>query len=58
MGDYVNREDFEEFKGSIIQLQKTFINFFTTYGLELGGKPSSEEQRHFKDEVKKLLEME
>ena len=57
-GDYVTRDDFDEFKGSIIQLQKTFINFFTTYGLELGGKPSTEEQKHFKDEVKNLLEME
>jgi hypothetical protein len=36
---YVSREEFGEFKQSIKDLQKTFIDFFISYGLELGGKP-------------------
>jgi hypothetical protein len=34
-GAYVSREDFEEFKQSIKDLLKAFIDFFTSYGLEL-----------------------
>ena len=56
--EFVTRHEFEEFKDSIVQLQKTFIDFFVTYGLELGGRPSSEEQQHFKEQVKRLLELE
>jgi hypothetical protein len=55
--EYVTRAEFEEFKEGIKELQKTFIDFFVTYGLELGGKQLSEEQERFKQEVKRLLEL-
>jgi hypothetical protein len=54
---YVSREEFEEFKQSIKDVQKTFIDFFLTYGLELGGQPTTAEQERFRQMVKRLLEL-
>ena len=55
--EYVSRAEFDEFRQSIKDLQKAFIDFFLTYGLELGGKPGTEEQKVFMEKVRKLLEM-
>lgn len=53
----VTKEEFEEFKQNIKELQKSFIDFFITYGLELGGKIPEEEQEKFKKNAQKLLEL-
>jgi len=55
--EYVTRKEFEDFQRTMKDLQKTFIEFFITYGLELGGKPTSEEERRFREQVRKLLEL-
>lgn len=54
---YATREDFDEFKHNIKELQKTFIDFFLSYGLDLGVKASQEEQDRFRQQVGKLLEL-
>ncbi len=54
----VTKEEFEEFKRSITELQRSFIEFFTTYSLEaLSNRMSPEEQERFRQQVKKLLEL-
>ena len=54
---YATREDFEEFKHNIKELQKTFIDFFLSYGLDLGTRAPQEEQDRFRQQVRKLLEL-
>lgn len=54
----VTKEEFEEFKRSIAELQRSFIEFFTTYSLEaLSNRMSPEEQERFRQQVKRLLEL-
>ena len=53
----ITKEEFEDFKHNIKDLQKSFIDFFVTYGLEFGGKIPEEEQEKFKENAKKLLEL-
>ena len=53
----VTKEEFEDFKNNIKELQKSFIDFFVTYGLEFGGKIPEEEQEKFKLNAKRLLEL-
>ena len=53
----VTKDEFDDFKHNIKELQKSFIDFFVTYGLEFGGSIPEEEQEKFKQNAKRLLEL-
>ena len=36
---YVDREEFDQFAQGMRELLRNFLEFFISYGLELGGKP-------------------
>jgi len=37
--NYVNKEDFDQFEQGIKELLRNFLEFFISYGLELGKQP-------------------
>ena len=53
----VSKEEFQDFRNNIKELQKSFIDFFVTYGLEFGGQIPDDEQEKFKQNAKRLLEL-
>jgi hypothetical protein len=53
-GDYVEREEFEEFAQGMKDLLRRFLDFFISYGLELGEEPKD---HTFGELVKKLQQL-
>jgi len=49
--EYVSREEFEEFAQGMKDLLRRFLDFFISYGMELGEEPKD---RTFAELVKKL----
>jgi hypothetical protein len=48
---YVNREEFQEFTQGMKELLRRFLDFFISYGMELGEEPKD---RTFSELVQKL----
>jgi hypothetical protein len=53
-GDYVDREEFEEFAQGMKDLLRRFLDFFISYGMELGEEPKD---HTFGELVKKLQQL-
>jgi hypothetical protein len=53
----VSRQEFEEFRKRIKELQRAFIDFMVNWGLEPLERAPAEEQERFKEEVARLLQM-
>lgn len=41
-GKYINREEFQQFSQGMKELLRNFLDFFISYGLELGGEPKDQ----------------
>ncbi len=52
---YATREEFQEFKRGITNLLRTFLDFFITFGLELGTSKSTETVGHLKSQLRDIL---
>ena len=56
--EYLTKEDFEQFKWKIDQLQQEFIDFFIKYEKQMAGESLSKEAiEAFNDELKRLLQL-
>lgn len=55
MSIYATREEFLEFKRSIRELLKAFLDFFITFGLEMGSGVGAERMGKFKSQLRTLL---
>lgn len=56
--DYVTRQEFEQFKRNIDNLQQEFTDFFTRYGKQLAGETlSKKEAERFNEELRRLLQL-
>jgi hypothetical protein len=53
-GDYVEKEEFEEFAQGMKDLLRRFLDFFISYGMELGEEPKD---HTFGELVKKLQQL-
>ncbi len=53
---YATREEFQEFKRGITNLLRTFLDFFITFGLELGTSKSAETVEQLKSQLRAILE--
>ena len=53
---YATREEFREFKRSMQDLLKAFLDFFITFGLELGTGKSSKGLADLKSQLRATLE--
>ncbi len=53
--DYVNREEFNQFSEGMKELLRNFLEFFLSYGLELGKQPKD---GTFEALTKKIQELE
>ena len=51
---YVEHEEFEEFKQGMKEVMRRFLDFFISYGMELGDEPKDQS---FDELVKKLQSM-
>ncbi len=52
---YATREEFQEVKRGITNLLRTFLDFFITFGLELGTSKSTETMGHLKSQLRDIL---
>ncbi len=52
---FATREEFQEFKRGITSLLRTFLEFFITFGLELGTGKSSVELERLKSQLGDIL---
>jgi len=52
----VSREEFEEFKRNMKNLQRAYIDLLLAFTIEPTTKASKEEQEHFKQRVAEILE--
>lgn len=53
---YATREEFREFKRGITNLLRTFLDFFITFGLELGTSKPAETVEQLKSQLRAILE--
>ena len=51
---YITSEAFEEFTNGIRDLLRSFLDFFVSYGLELGKQPSNSQFEELDDKLQKL----
>ncbi len=52
--DYVTREEFQQFEQGIKQLMQNFLEFFLSYGLELGKQPGDKTFKELKHKLQGL----
>ena len=52
---YATREEFQEFKYSIKELLRTFLDFFISFGLDLGTSRSSQDLENLKRQLRDIL---
>jgi hypothetical protein len=53
---YATKEDLDEFKRSIKDLLRAFMDFYISFGLELGTGNTSDDLGHLKDRFRTTLE--
>ncbi len=52
--DYVNKEEFQQFAQGMRELLRNFLEFFLTYGLELGKQPQDKTFEELSQKLKTL----
>ena len=53
---YATKKEFQEFKRGIADILRTFLEFFITFGLELGKGKGIEDIDYLKTRLRKILE--
>lgn len=55
-GEYATNEEFLEFKRGITSLMRSFLEFFVTFGIELGPTRSTADVERLKSQLHSLME--
>ena len=53
---YVSKAEFEEFRRGIRAVLHSFLDFYMTYGIEMGASRSPAELRRLKEQLRALIE--
>ena len=53
--DYITKEDFAQFQQGIKELLRNFMEFFLSYGLELGQKPDDNAMKELGQQLKTFV---
>ena len=53
--DYINREEFSQFQQGIKDLLRNFMEFFLSYGLELGQQPDNAAMKELSQQLQAFV---